>query len=532
MRWLLLLVFACSHADAPRWQAAGGAPRAGGSLTVAWQTGLATLDPAIAYDETSVAVVHHIVDGLVGYAADSAELVPRLAERWTISPDGLLYTFTLRQATYEDGTPIVAHDFKRSFERTLSRADSPYASRLAGLVGAQAMIDGKATHCTGIVVVDNRTLRLELTAPNAAMLYELAMAYASPLTEEAMTANLRRAPLASGPYKVVSWDEGQRIVLVRRARFYDPARQRIERITMLENTPRDLQFMMFERGELDAAERPSGSDLRWLESQPAWAPHLMARPLMNAFGSRMNTQVKPFDDRRVRQAMNYALDKTKIAKLLMGTSAPAHGVLAPGAFGRDDGLPPYPHDPAKARALLAEAGLRDGFAIDYVTVVDEDAEKLAVSLQADLAEVGIRMSITQLSFTAYGDAIGKRTGPAFSLGSWLGDYPDPLSLLDPLFHSRNISDENSTNSTFFSNPQLDRLLDAARGEVDRDKRAALYRQAEKLLYDEAPWIWGYHQLVTEVVHPYVRDYRPHPVWVRDYTAAWLDLGPDGDRVKR
>jgi ABC-type transport system substrate-binding protein len=529
MRWLLLVLLACSHADAPRWKAAGGPPRAGGTLTIASQFGITTLDPAIAYDETSLGVIHAMVDGLVGYAADSTELVPRLAERWTISPDGRVYTFALRDATYADGTPIVAADFKRSLERVLAKADSPYGSHLAGLVGAQEMLDGKATHCTGIAA-DGRTLTLELTTPNAALLYELAMPFAAPLPVEA--ADLRRGSRASGPYELASWDEGRRIELVRRPRFYDPARQRIDRIVLLENVPRELQFMMFERGELDAAERLSGSDQRWIEQQPAWAPQLATRALMNAYGSRMNTRVKPFDDRRVRQALNYAVDKRKITKLLMGTSTPAHGVLAPGAFGRDDGLAPYPHDPEKARALLREAGYPAGFKLDYVTVVDEEAAKLAASLQADLAEVGIEMTITPISAAAWGDAIGKRTGPPFSLGGWAGDYPDPLSLLDPLFHSRNIADDNSSNSSFFRNAELDGLLDAARGEVDREKRATLYRRAENILYDEAPWIWGYHQLVTEVVHPYVRDYRPHPVWVRDYTTAWLDLGPDGERVKR
>ncbi len=531
MRWLLVLLIACSHADAPRWKEAGGAPRPGGTLTIASQGSIATLDPATAYDEYSFAGIHAMVDGLVGYAADSTELVPRLAERWTLSPDGLVYTFTLREATYADGTPIVASDFKRGLERALAKADSPYGSHLTGVVGAQELIDGKAKHCAGIIAVDQRTLRIELTGPNGAMLYELAMPFAAPLPKEG-GGDLRRGVLASGPYQLVAWDEGRRLELVRRPRFYDPARQRIERIVILENVPRELQFMMFERGELDAAEQLSGSDQRWIEQQPAWVPHLKTRTLMNAFGSRMNTRVKPFDDRRVRQALNYAVDKRKFAKLLMGTSTPAHGVLAPGAFGRDDGIAPYPHDPAKARALLKEAGYENGFELDYVTLVDEQAEKLAVSLRADLAEVGIEISIKPISRSAWGDAIGKPTGPTFSIGTWSGDYPDPLSLLDPLFHSRNITDDNSTNSTFFENAELDGILDAARGEVDREKRAVLYRRAEKLLYDEAPWIWGYHQLVTEVVHPYVRDYRPHPVWIRDYTTAWLDLGPDGERVKR
>lgn len=526
MRWLLVLLVACSHGDAPRWKEAGGQPHAGGTLRIASKDAISTLDPAVAYDEISMGAIHMMVDGLVGYAPDSTELVPRLAERWTVSPDGLVYTFTLRAATYADGRPIKPRDFQRSFERTLAKPDSGFSSHLVGIAGAQDVIDGKSKTLTG-VVADDRTLAITLTAPNASFLYELAMPFAAPLTEE-LTGDLRRGTVVSGPYTVVAWDEGRRIEFHKREGFYDPTRQRIDRIVMLENVPRDLQFMMFERGELDAAERLSGSDQRWIESKPAWAPQLKSRALMNAFGSRMNTRVKPFADKRVRQALNYAVDKTKIAKLLMGTASPSHGVLAPGAFGRDDALSPYPHDPAKARALLDEAGVKN-LRLDYVTLVDEEAEKLAVALQSDLAEVGVTMTITQITYAAWSETVFKPDGPAFSIATWSGDYPDPLGLLDPLFHSRNI---DASNYCFFTNPELDALLDQARGEPDREKRAALYRRAERILYDEAPWIWGYHQMITEVVQPYVRDYRPHPVWVRDYTSAWLDLGPDGERVKR
>src|SRR5205814_8874432 len=118
----------------------------------------------------------------------------------------------------------------------------------------------------------------------------------------------------------------------------------------------------------------------------------------------------------------------------------------------------------------------------------------------------------------------------FSIVTWLGDDPDPTSLLDPLFHSRYIADENATNFSFYKNPELDRLLDAAKIEGDPAKRAAMYRRAERILYDDAPWIWGYHQLSTEVAQPYVHTHSPHPIWVRDYTTAWLDLGPDGKPV--
>jgi ABC-type transport system substrate-binding protein len=246
----------------------------------------------------------------------------------------------------------------------------------------------------------------------------------------------------------------------------------------------------------------------------------------------MNTRMKPFDDRRVRQALNYAVDKRRIVKLMLGTAVESHGVLPPGTFGRDDALAPYPYDPAKARALLAEAGHTGGLRLTYMTFADEEAEKAAASMQQDLRAVGVDVELSLVTFQTWATAIGKPDGSAFSIGTWAGDYPDPTSLLDPLFHSRSIGNDSSTNSTFYSNAELDRVLDAARGERDANQRAALYRRAERILHDDAPWIWGYHQVMMEVTQPYVISHGPHPVWVRDYTTAWLDLGPDGQPVPR
>src|SRR5205814_7657669 len=129
---------------------------------------------------------------------------------------------------------------------------------------------------------------------------------------------------------------------------------RPERIAMLENVPRDVQLLMFERGELDLAERLSTGDLAWLRGRTDWAPYVHVEAMLNAFGARMDVRRKPFDDRRVRQALNYAVNKDYTTTLLARTTTPSHGILPPGTPGRDDALHPYPHDPARARALLAE----------------------------------------------------------------------------------------------------------------------------------------------------------------------------------
>jgi oligopeptide transport system substrate-binding protein len=343
---------------------------------------------------------------------------------------------------------------------------------------------------------------------------------------------MRSKPLASGPYELVSWDEGTRLVLRKNPRYWDPARRHLDQIVMLENVPRDTQFLMFERGDLEGLYRPSAPDYLWITSQPAWQPYLHRSAPMLAQGTRMNVQIKPFDDRRVRQALNYAVNKDRQIKLLNGTAVASHGLLPPGLLGRDEALAPYPYDPVKARALLAEAGYPDGFRAEYTIVADPELEMLTMSIQSDLAAVGVKLDISTMSLSTYGTAIGKPDGPPFGFYGWIGDYPDPTNFLDAKFHSRAIADENAGNDSRYSNPELDHLLDAARADLDPVSRAASYRRAERIVYDDAPWIWGFHRVSTEVLQPYVRDYEQNPIWLRDYTYTWLDLGPNGEPVPR
>jgi ABC-type transport system substrate-binding protein len=376
---------------------------------------------------------------------------------------------------------------------------------------------------------------IRLARRSPALLDVLAMPFTTPQRPERVAAagdQLRRRPDATGPFELASWDEGIRLVLRRNPRYFDPGRAHIDELIMLENVPRDTQFQMFERGELEAAEKLAAPDYLFVMSEPAWQPYVHRAAGLNAFGSRMNVRRKPFDDRRVRQALNYALDRRHTARLLNGTAVPSHGLLPPGMLGRDPDLAPYPHDVARARALLAEAGYPDGFDVEYLTTSDEETEKIAASLQSDLAAAGVRVHITVASWTAWATAVGLPSGPALAFANWTADYPDPTNFLDPRFHSRSIKQAGSTNDSFYANPELDALLDAARGELDRGRRDALYRRAERILYDDAPWIWDYHRMTTEVTQPYVKGYDLHPIWIRDYTTAWLDLGPDGAPVPR
>lgn len=507
----LALLAACGQpVGAPKFRAAGNAsPRDGGTLHIATVNNIISLDPAIQYDEVSAIAVHAMHDTLVGYKPTGA-LAPHLAERWEISADGLTYRFTLREGlAYADGTPIVAADFAYSLARVREMPDSPFGTFI--------------TAVTAVRTPSSRELEITLTNRDAAFLYVMAMPFTTPQRKGERP--------TSGPFRLVSWNEGERVELAKNPRYWDAANVHLDRIEWLENIPRETQFLMFERGDLDTIDKVSTPDYLWLVEQPAWRPLIRRANTLTTYGSRMNVRKKPFDDRRVRQALNYALDKSHSLKLLSGNATASHGILPPGLPGRDDALAPYPHDPAKARALLAEAGYPNGLDLDYVIINDEFAQKLSASMQHDFAQVGVRLHLQTMSVGSWQASITKPDGAPFSMIAWIGDYPEPSTFMDAKFHSRAIADEASANEAFYSNPALDRILDAARAELDDIKRAALHRQAERILYDDAPWVWEIHPMATEVLQPYVKGYDPHPVWLRDFTHAWLDLGPNGERLR-
>lgn len=533
---VLVVVVGCRDRDpGPKFRAAGStAPRAGGTATFSAPGNLPTLDPAIAYDEVSAWCLHHLYDTLVGYpAVGSPEaklaLVPRLAARWTRSPDGRTYRFELRPgATFSDGAPVTAEDFAFAWKRVLRTPTSPFPSFLSPIVGADDYAAGRRDDVPGLRAQGD-VLEVELTAPDAAFLYVLAMPFTTPLRAAATTGELRRTALGTGAFVLERWREGEQLELARNPKHWDAPRPYLDRLVFRENVPRATAYLAFTRGELDVIDRLAPADWIAVRAHPAWREHTHVVPQLSSFGSRLDVRRPPFDDVRVRRALNLALDKEHVVRALQGLAVPSHGILPPTLLGRDDALAPYPHDVAAARALLAEAGHADGLDLVYVTVQEELAERLAQLLQADLAEVGVRVRLEVLSFAAFLEATGGADPPPFSYTSWLVDYPDPSGFLDVRFHSRFIG---STNDSGYANPEVDRRLDRARGLEDPAARAVEYRAVEATLRDDAPWLWGYHPQATAVVQPYLRDVAPHPVWVHDFTAAWLDLDADGRRVRQ
>jgi ABC-type transport system substrate-binding protein len=494
------------------------APIRGGTLRFAVADDMRSMDPAIAYDEFSSIAEHLCFEQLVAYSparsTNPVELRPGLAESWSLSTDGLVYRFVLRPGLrYHDGASIEADDFVFALERLREPS--------TGSPGAPFFAD-----VTAVRAADPRTLEITLAQPDQSFLMVMGMYFATPYKRSwaaSAGGQLRARPQCSGPFQLVSWLQGSKIVFARNPNYWNAEAIYLDRIEIDLQVDRDTAVLKFLRGEYDTVERMSAD--KWVSFAKAakWQPYIHRFTGMNSYGELMDCTRPPFDDKRVRQAMNYAINKEDTVRLYGKRAVIAHGMYPPPLPGYDPTIAPYPYDPAKARALLAAAGYPNGFDITYTTTKDELAEKVAQSIQSDLADVGVRVKIELLTFPAYLTAVGKRQ-LQFAFTAWYADFPDPWNFIEVKFHSRFITDENAPNDTGYRSPELDAMLDRARRELDPERRLALYRTTERFLIDEAPWVWHYHSMWVEIVQPYVRDYEFHPVYLRDYRTVWLDRG--------
>jgi peptide/nickel transport system substrate-binding protein/oligopeptide transport system substrate-binding protein len=510
--------------------AGSAAPARGGTLVIASGEDVRTLDPAVAFDEVSSMVTGLLFDTLLDYAKtgspDPTALVPSLASSWAISTDRRTYTFHIRErASFSNGEPVVADDFVYAIDRLIApETAAPAAQFFRGITGAADRIAGRADHVSGLRAIDPRTLEVRLDAADPSFPLLLAMTAATPLKKshvESTGARIGEVPLGTGPFVLASHRAGQVLKLARSPASWRAEGVYLDAITLRLAVPRDTMMLSFLRGELDLLDGLATDDVVFFTESPAWAPFVARTPLMRVSTEMLNTRRSPFTDRRVRQAFNYAINKMDSVRLANGRVIVANGFLPPLMRGHDPSRKPYPHDPDKARRLLAEAGYPNGFDITYTTLRDDLLQKIAHSIQADLAEVGVRMKVEVLTFPAYLNALtqGELT---FAFSGWYMDFPDPWNFLEVKYHGRMIGGANATNETLYDNPDVNRLLDAARAEADIGARLALYRHAEDILFEDCPSVWHYFPAALDVRQPYVAGAARHPVRGLSLADAWLD----------
>lgn len=485
-----------------------------------------TLDPAAGYDVDSWMFEQMIFDTLIRYSDSGVDLVPDIAASWTASPDSTVFTFHLRRdVRFSNGRTVASADFKYAIERVLDpKTRSKGMEYYRGIAGAADFAAGRANSVAGIETPDPWTIVFRLSAPDPIFPHKLAMPFAAAVPREVVARygeDFSRHVVGSGPFMLREWIGGQRIVLVRNPNYFVKGVPRLDGVVEAIGVNEDLQWFRFETGAIDLSAIP-----------PAVFPYVMKTPRLKALTMRivtmttrylgMNCQMPPFTDVRVRRAMNYAIDKRKLVAVINGRGIPANGVLPPSLPGYDPDLRGYPYDPARARALLEQAGYPHGFTATVWLPADQTMMILAQSVQQDLALVGVQLKLKPVGFAPLLDAIRQpRTVPLFFSG-WEADFPDPANFLDVLL-SR--AQWGANNDSWFYDPRFDALLARAKPLADPARRFALYRQAQRIAVADAPWVFLYFPVTWQIRQPWVHGLALNPMRPARLDRVWLSPHP-------
>jgi oligopeptide transport system substrate-binding protein len=479
----------------------------GGTYRRALANNPATLDPAFVSDIYGRTVVTQISEGLVRFDAH-LNPIPAIAEFWEASRDGRMWTFTLHQGVkFHHGREVTAEDFVYSFTRLLSpNARGPVTDFFRRIQGADEFIQGKATRVQGLKAIDRYTLQIALKESFAPSLTVLGLANAAVVPQEEVERlgdHFAQAPIGAGPFKLVRWETGKEIILEANRHYYE-GRPFLDTVVFKIGGTFEQTFAQFLAGNLDEAIIPSGKTEEILNDPRYRQYQLLRRPTLGLLYIGFNTQVKPFDDKRVRQAFNYAVNTEAIVqKITKMGSLPANGVLPPGMPGHDPDLQGYSYDPAKAKQLLAEAGYPNGAGFPVVqlwTVSKAESTKAELAAyQQYLAELGVKVEIHFVDeWTRYTKMLRRGELQMFRY-AWYADYPDPDSFFFPLLHSA-----GQPNNVFYRNPRVDQLLEKAREESDYTQRVKLYREVERIVMEDAPWITQHNHIFEYLYQPYVQ----------------------------
>ncbi len=474
------------------------------TLLYRFKTDAPTLDPALAHDTTSSVVLQCIVDGLVEQDPLTLEVRPELAESWEISADRTVYTFHLRKSVmFHNGREVTAEDFKYSMERVLdpaTAADQRWV--LEEIKGADAF-DGKTVkHVEGIEVLDPYTLRITIKQPYEPFLGLLSMEAASPVPREEVERlgeDFANHPVGCGPYKFVKWQRDAYILLERFDGYWGEA-PKIDYIKFKVIPDDAVALEKYLNGDFDILlELPMKRQREMLERYP---DQTQLWDMLGVYYIAFNHTKPPFkDNTKLRQALNYAVNKRDICeKILDGIPTPARGVLPPGFGSFDETLAGYPYDPEKARALIAEAGYPNGEGLPVLTLqynTSESHEAVCEAVKNDLADVGVEVRLKNLEWATHLDSI-KRHEPELCRCGWLADVPSEDNFLQLFLTDREI------NYSGYSNAEFDKLFDRARFSADPDERRRLYREANRFVVDDAGWLFLYWYRDMMMVKPYLK----------------------------
>ena len=499
------------------------APIPGGTLRLI-QEAPAGLDPIDSESVYESLPINQIFDTLVSTDA-ALNVVPALAETWQISRDGLTYDFRLREdVRFHDGQRFDADDVVFTFERVLREGgvDSLAYPSLLPIIGAKALARGQSERLEGLVKIDTRTVRFTLVSANPLFLEQLAMDNLAIVPEHLLAGKdasaFARSPVGTGPFSFAAWSDANLLLRKHPEYFRGSAHLDEVQIFFYGDDEDDHGKDRFLRGEIDALE-PTTQALDALTQCPEVDLYRYQELSLSFLG--LNSSLPPLDQTWLRQAISHAIDREKMVQASPSVRVHAPGILPPGIAGYTPDPKGLAYSPDKARKILADAGHPGGKGIPSITLYDPSigSEPDAVTHQvlSDLAAVGIKMELVQVSWAELGERLDAGTCQAFFL-AWIADMSDPDSFLS------GFGEHQAGDYFHFYDDRTVELLRLAAAEFEPAERGRLYRDAERHILGKAPLVPLYHTRGILATHAGVHGLTPGPFGIGriELEDTWLE----------
>ncbi|MFZ3590977.1 ABC transporter substrate-binding protein [Bacillus sp. DJP31] len=469
------------------------------------------LDPITVTDGESFKVTKNIFDTLVDYGEQDTEIFPALATEWKVSKDGLVYTLTLREGVkFHDGTDFNADAVVANFDRWAGGTEETfyyYKSMFGGFGEEEGHV------IKDVKALDAKTVEFTLKIPQAPFLKNLAMSpfgIASPAAVEKFGDKFTENPVGTGPFKFVEWKRTERIVIEKNADYWLEGYPKLNKVIFTAIPDNTSRLNALLSGEIHLADGLNNSDVGQIEASDKL--QAFNRPSMNVGYLGLTNSRGPLKDKKVRQALNHAVDKQGIIDAFYaGQAVPAKNPLPPSVGGYNDAITDYPFDLEKAKALLAEAGYADGFKIQlWAMPVSRpympDGQKVAQVIQANFAQIGVEAEIVSFEWATYLEKARAGEADTFLLG-WTGDNGDADNFLNVLLGGSNI---DSNNYARYDNAEVNELLKQAQTNPDEKARNELYAKAQEIIKDDAPWVPLVHSTPLLGGSAELAGFFPHP----------------------
>ncbi|QSO51400.1 ABC transporter substrate-binding protein [Alicyclobacillus curvatus] len=511
---------ACGNTQPATNTAASTKPVDGGTLNVAVQSDIPSLDPAVGVDTESIQYVDSIYDQLVTFSPTSLQIVPDLAKSWAWNPNHTQITFHLRNAKFSNGDPVTAADVKFSVEFILNPKSTASLNIYRGLVGAAAYMKSPTGNLQGVKVIDSHTVQFTLSQPEPYFLSALASGTGSVMDENVVkplsfnAAAISQHAVGSGAYMVKSWAPGKSIVLVKNPNYWRPGLPHLNEIDTQIGVSPSNQYLLFKQGKLDVIggaltsnmQIDSNSFLSAMGDPRLKSDYLKNTGLITYFLS-LNTQMKPFTNVKVRQAVADSMDIPALIKILNGRAVAANQLLPPGLVGHDNNLPPLKQNISQAKQLLQQAGYGPSNPVKFtlVTMNDPVSINVGAALQNQMAQAGIKVSLKPEAQAPYIQGLLTPNTDQASYGLWIDDYPDPQ---DFMFNILDGNNPGGFDTSFYNNPQVNQDITKGDTSFDNNTRTTAYENAQNIAIQEGAIVPLFYGVMDVLKQPTLQPQNP------------------------